>query len=232
MPLYPDNTISHREMIKSHVKQITPRKSYLSIDRNASQALVNIFEDNTWWKSEIAVAIDGKRRWNQINATNIKQISTWDANNVEVDLGEIATNENDVHILSHNHPDNHGDSNVDDWALWLSDPDILANKKLEKMISKPWYHVLQKTYTYNWKRISSFIVCQLDNDDNKSWSTFDVDGKTFSQLFMIDWKLVDINDFDMPTDLAITVLKERFWLIGEETDFPSDNYDDQYQLAA
>lgn len=184
--------------IKAQTEYLTPNKSNLTITQNTSKELFATFEQETKWKHEVALKVDGDTDGKKVEANIVEQISTWDASHVKVDLNEIVDSE--THIISHNHPDT--------GALAFSPEDIKSNLALDKQIKTDGYHILQKTYEFEWVRYPSCIVSKLDNTDNKSRCTFMIDDKEFSHLFLCpDGVMRDITDID--PQFAQQILHER-----------------------
>jgi len=194
--------------------------SNLTITAGTTKEILATFT-KTNWKHEVALKVDGEVDGKGVEANTVEQISTGTEDHVKVDLNQIV--DWDAHIISHNHPKG---------ALAFSPEDIKSNLALDKKIKVDGYHILQKTYEYEWVRYPSFIVSKLDNEDNKSWCKFMIDDKEYSHLFLCpDGQLRDITEIE-PV-LAQKVLMERLAAADgvKIVKFPNENEEDMKMAA-
>lgn len=212
-----------KKVIEQNSRYLTPNKLSVNFTADASKQIFDVFS-HTWWTSEIAVKfISSDTSSPEKRITWVEKIAQWWSDSVEVDLEQTKTW--DTALVWHNH--------LDSWALAFSKADIDTNSKLQSSINQEWHHLLQKNYIYNGTQISSFVVSRLNNTDNQTWSSFTIDNTDFTHAFMVDGKLLDINDPEMPADLAIMVLEERLWVVGKEIDISgTDAYDMNMNIAA
>jgi hypothetical protein len=223
LPSSKAQNFSAQDHIKAQTEYLTPNQSNLTIKTDTAKEVFETFEQ-TKWKHEIALKVDGHVDGKEVEANEVEKISTGTADHVEVDLNKVIEG-SDAHIISHNHPDT--------GALAFSAQDIKTNLELNKQITTDWYHILQKTYEHEWIRYPSFIVSKLDNEDNKSWCKFTIDDQEFSHLFLCpDGELRDITEID--PEFAQEVLMERLAVADGEAKivkFPNNN-EESLKLAS